>query len=205
MFGASGDSKNAADLFTIPLKDPEHKAELLFSAAGMDFDPEVSPDGKWLAYHSNISGEFQVYVRPFPNVQDGRWQISTTAVPARRGQKWTRTLLSRPRRSADVRSHSAGARRNICRGPAGQDPEYESTMPGVSVWGSTFVPMMFQRRPTVPDDQGIGDRFHGTAQEVNLVGAELGRGAEGAAAQPIAHSFNSTIVAPPPPWFSGAA
>jgi len=77
VFGASGDSKNASDLFTIPLKDPTHKAELLLSAAGMDFDPEVSPDGKWLAYHSNISGEFQVYVRPFPNVQAGRWQIST--------------------------------------------------------------------------------------------------------------------------------
>ena len=42
-----------------------------------DFDPEISPDGKWLAYHSNESGEFQVYVRPFPNVQDGRTQIST--------------------------------------------------------------------------------------------------------------------------------
>ena len=78
VFGASGDSKNASDLFTILLKDPAHKAEQLLTAAGMDFDPEVSPDGKWLAYHSNISGEFQVYVRPFPNVQDGRWQISTS-------------------------------------------------------------------------------------------------------------------------------
>ncbi len=43
----------------------------------MDFGAEVSPDGKWLAYHSNISGEFQVYVRPFPNVQDGRSLVST--------------------------------------------------------------------------------------------------------------------------------
>jgi len=78
LFGASGDSRNAADLFTISMKDSAHKAEVLISAAGMDYDPEVSPDGKWLAYHSNISGEFQVYVRPFPNVQDGRWQISTS-------------------------------------------------------------------------------------------------------------------------------
>jgi len=78
VFGASGDSKNASDLFTVPMKDPAHKAEVLISAAGMDFGAEVSPNGKWLAYHSNISGEFQVYVRPFPNVQDGRSQISTT-------------------------------------------------------------------------------------------------------------------------------
>jgi Tol biopolymer transport system component len=78
MFGASGNNQNGMDLFTLALKDPAHKAEPLLTAEGMDFGPEVSPDGKWLAYHSNISGEFQVYVRPFPNVQDGRVQISTT-------------------------------------------------------------------------------------------------------------------------------
>ena len=77
VFGASGNSKNGMDLFTIDLKDPAHKAEPLLAVEGMDFGPEVSPDGKWLAYHSNISGDFQVYVRPFPNVQDSRVQIST--------------------------------------------------------------------------------------------------------------------------------
>jgi len=77
VFGASGNSKNGMDLFTIVLTDPAHKAEQLIAAEGMDYGAEVSPDGKWLAYHSNISGEFQVYVRPFPNVQDGRVQIST--------------------------------------------------------------------------------------------------------------------------------
>jgi serine/threonine-protein kinase len=39
--------------------------------------PAVSPDGRWLAYISNESGQYQVYVRPFPNTDDGRWQIST--------------------------------------------------------------------------------------------------------------------------------
>ena len=77
VFGASGNNKNGMDLFTLDLKDPAHKAEPLIAAEGMDFGAEVSPDGKWLAYHSNISGEFQVYVRPFPKVQEGRWQIST--------------------------------------------------------------------------------------------------------------------------------
>ena len=36
----------------------------------------LSPDGRWLAYLSNESGEYQIYVRPFPNVDDGKWQIS---------------------------------------------------------------------------------------------------------------------------------
>jgi serine/threonine-protein kinase len=35
-----------------------------------------SPDGKWIAYQSNESGRFEVYVRPFPGPGD-RWQIST--------------------------------------------------------------------------------------------------------------------------------
>jgi Tol biopolymer transport system component len=41
------------------------------------FTPEVSPDGRWLAYQSNESGEPEVYVRPYPDVDGGRWQIST--------------------------------------------------------------------------------------------------------------------------------
>jgi serine/threonine-protein kinase len=38
--------------------------------------PAFSPDGHWLAYASNESGTFEVYVRPFPG-PGGRWQIST--------------------------------------------------------------------------------------------------------------------------------
>jgi serine/threonine-protein kinase len=37
----------------------------------------VSPDGRWLAYDSNSSGSFEIYVRPFPNVSAGQWQVST--------------------------------------------------------------------------------------------------------------------------------
>ena len=40
---------------------------------------QISPDGQWLAYESNASGRFEVYVRPFPDVDaGGLWQISTT-------------------------------------------------------------------------------------------------------------------------------
>jgi eukaryotic-like serine/threonine-protein kinase len=36
----------------------------------------VSPDGRWLAYESNSSGQFEIYVRPFPNISGGQWQVS---------------------------------------------------------------------------------------------------------------------------------
>ncbi len=37
----------------------------------------VSPDGRWLAYEANDSGRFEIFVRPFPDVNTGRWQVST--------------------------------------------------------------------------------------------------------------------------------
>jgi len=37
----------------------------------------ISPDGAWVAYQSNEGGPYEIYVRPFPDVESGRWQIST--------------------------------------------------------------------------------------------------------------------------------
>jgi serine/threonine-protein kinase len=38
--------------------------------------PALSPDGKWLAYASDETGKFEVFVRPFPDVGSGKWQVS---------------------------------------------------------------------------------------------------------------------------------
>src|SRR4029077_5595276 len=40
--------------------------------------PRVSPDGRWLAYASNESGRFQVYVTSFPG-GSGKWQVSSVS------------------------------------------------------------------------------------------------------------------------------
>ena len=42
----------------------------------MESNPEISPDGHWLAYQSDESGAAEIYVRPFPDVDAGRWQVS---------------------------------------------------------------------------------------------------------------------------------
>jgi serine/threonine-protein kinase len=39
--------------------------------------PTLSPDGRWLAYVGTETGREEVYVRPFPNTSDARWQVST--------------------------------------------------------------------------------------------------------------------------------
>ncbi len=44
-----------------------------------EFDEEgaaISPDGRWIAHISNETGIRETYVRPFPNFDYGKWQIS---------------------------------------------------------------------------------------------------------------------------------
>ena len=36
----------------------------------------LSPDGRWIAYESNETGDDEIYVRPFPDADDGKWQVS---------------------------------------------------------------------------------------------------------------------------------
>ncbi len=40
-------------------------------------ESRFSPDGRWIAYSSDESGRFEVYVRPFPG-PGGKWQVSTS-------------------------------------------------------------------------------------------------------------------------------
>jgi serine/threonine-protein kinase len=59
--------------------------EITISASKFDeYSPALSPDGRWVAYVSIESGREEVYVRPFPNTSDARWQVSTEggAAPA---------------------------------------------------------------------------------------------------------------------------
>ena len=39
--------------------------------------PALSPDGRWLAYTSNESGRYEIYVVPFPNTGAAKWAVST--------------------------------------------------------------------------------------------------------------------------------
>lgn len=48
----------------------------LVATAFTEWDPAFSPDGRFLAYTSDESGQHEVYVRPFPP-GDGKWQVST--------------------------------------------------------------------------------------------------------------------------------
>ncbi len=64
-----------ADLQLLPLAGDRAPVPLVTDPFSVSF-PALSPDERWLAYQSNESGAFEVYVRPFPNVEDGKWQVS---------------------------------------------------------------------------------------------------------------------------------
>jgi dipeptidyl aminopeptidase/acylaminoacyl peptidase len=63
-----------ADIVTVSIPDSVEKPLVVTSAA--EYSASPSPDGRWLAYQSNESGRYEVYVRDLRE-GGGRWQIST--------------------------------------------------------------------------------------------------------------------------------
>jgi eukaryotic-like serine/threonine-protein kinase len=54
----------------------EGKPHAFLKAPASLKNAQFSPDGKWVAYSSNESGRWQVYVTSFPDAR-GKWQVST--------------------------------------------------------------------------------------------------------------------------------
>ena len=57
--------------------DGAHRVTTLVHTPSTERNGVVSPDGRWLAYEANDSGPLEIYVRPYPAVQSGHWQVST--------------------------------------------------------------------------------------------------------------------------------
>jgi Tol biopolymer transport system component len=58
------------DIWELPLSDRE--PSLLVGDAGSQRGPNLSPDRRWLAYQSNEEGTWQVFVRPYPGIDDAK-------------------------------------------------------------------------------------------------------------------------------------
>jgi serine/threonine-protein kinase len=93
------------DLMLLPLEtDPTTswkpgKPTVLLGSPAVESDATFSPDGRWLAYSSNDSGRFEVYVRAFPG-SAGQWQVSTGGG---RFPVWSRTVNHLFYRAADLK------------------------------------------------------------------------------------------------------
>jgi Tol biopolymer transport system component len=67
----------AADLWALPLDEEETPAVLVAQTEFDEVQGQFSPDGRWIAYASNQTGVYEIWVRPFPNPSNLRQQIST--------------------------------------------------------------------------------------------------------------------------------
>jgi serine/threonine-protein kinase len=72
--GIQKDGRPNAHVGLLPLDVP--RVIPLITDPGEQRNGTVSPDGRWLAYQSSESGQLEIYVRPFPDVARGKWQVS---------------------------------------------------------------------------------------------------------------------------------
>jgi Tol biopolymer transport system component len=69
-----GTPATGVDIWVLRLVD--RKAQPFLQTPFNEAAPRFSPDGRWLAYTSNESGLYEIYVQPYPG-PGGKWQIST--------------------------------------------------------------------------------------------------------------------------------
>ena len=103
------DGKGTFDLALLELPDdggtkaPSLTTKPLVRSPSMESNAEVSRDGRWLAYQSNVSGSLEVYLRPFAHSDERRWQVSAGG--------GTEPLWSRDSRELFYRSPSGAVMR----------------------------------------------------------------------------------------------
>ncbi len=68
------DPTTGIDIFALPV-DGDRKPISLVHTRSLDTQGQISPDGRWLAYTSFISGTAEVYVQSFPTASGTR-QVS---------------------------------------------------------------------------------------------------------------------------------
>lgn len=69
--------RTGADLFALPIGKPDAHPLVLAQTQATEDQGQFSPDGRWVAYTSNESGQSEIYVIPFPPAANGgRWIVS---------------------------------------------------------------------------------------------------------------------------------
>ena len=87
----SAGSENRSDLWVLPLFGDRKPFPFVATSVNKG-NGQFSPDGRWVAYQSNESGRYEVYVQPFPG-PGGKWQVSTDGGIAPRWRRDSKELF----------------------------------------------------------------------------------------------------------------
>jgi Tol biopolymer transport system component len=70
------EGKTFRDLWALPMDQPGAKPFQYTHGASLIKQGQFSPDGQFVAYTSDESGRYEIYVQPFPDATKGKWVIS---------------------------------------------------------------------------------------------------------------------------------
>jgi Tol biopolymer transport system component len=71
------DPKTGRDVWALDMTGKERKARPIVNTPFEETMAQLSPDGRWLAYQTNESGQSEIVVQPFPE-PGGKRQVSTS-------------------------------------------------------------------------------------------------------------------------------
>jgi len=115
----TSDQKTAGDIWSVPLTGEKKPVPFVQTRAD-ERNPQVSRDGRWMAYSSNESGRSEIYIRPFPE-GPGRIQVSVNGGVFPRWRRDGRELYFMSLVSlgslmaSDIRVSGASVRREVPR------------------------------------------------------------------------------------------
>ena len=75
LFNSQGDGVGQ-NINRLDLTNLDRPFQALLNTDYREYGPSVSPDGRFLAYSSNETGEEEIYIRPFPDVGSAKWRVS---------------------------------------------------------------------------------------------------------------------------------
>jgi hypothetical protein len=70
------DPKTGRDLWALPVTGDDRKPRPVANTQFDEVAGQFSPDGRWVAYETNQSGQFDIVVQSFPEPK-GMWKVST--------------------------------------------------------------------------------------------------------------------------------
>jgi eukaryotic-like serine/threonine-protein kinase len=91
VYALAAGGKTGDDLWLLPLSESRKAVPLVNGLFNQRYS-QISPDGKWLAFGSDETGRFEIYVIPFPS-GEGKWQISNNGGNFPRWRRDSRELF----------------------------------------------------------------------------------------------------------------